>query len=184
MQNLEPFVLYNVSIASLKLTLKSGKEYEFPEALANGRANYILFEELIRAITGLRKTTQSDHTGAKGERYEQKAYFDQHKYASISYDEFQTSASSTFGANNFGPTIKRHLENSEYQKALEICHQTGYDKNDYYIYTNTRGYSLDIPLRYLVVPKPTVVSILNKRDPRLISRSRVLDLVTEHLSIN
>jgi hypothetical protein len=42
MPNLEPYSLYEVAIESLKLTLKNGKQYEFPETLANGRANYVL----------------------------------------------------------------------------------------------------------------------------------------------
>ena len=60
MPNLDPYTMYEVQIESLKLNLKNGISYEFPDTLANGRANYILFEELVRALTGLRKTTGSD----------------------------------------------------------------------------------------------------------------------------
>ena len=174
MPNLEPYSLYEVAIESLKLTLKNGKQYEFPETLANGRANYVLFEELVRALTGLSKTAGSDHSGPDGTKFEQKAYKDPELYPSENHDYFQTSASSTFGANNDGPRIKRLLDTNDYESALKICRVTGYDHNDFYIYTNTRGFKANIPLRYFVVPTIDVIKNLNPEDPRQISRSVLL----------
>ena len=180
---LEPFVLYEVPISSLTLTLGSGKAYEFPDTLRNGRANYILFEELIRAITGLFKEKQSDHVSSDGKKYEQKAYPDPEIYPEAKFDNFQTSASSTFGANNNGPRIKKLLEESSYEEALKICKETGYSKNDFYIYTNTSGYKLEIPFRYIVIPVESVLERLNRKDPREISRVSILNAGTKNISI-
>lgn len=174
MPNLEPYTLYEVAIESLILTLKNGKQYEFPDTLANGRANYILFEELVRALTGLIKTAGSDHTSPTGTKYEQKAFKDTVLYPGTENDLFQTSASSTFGANNDGPRIKRLLAANDYESALKICRVTGYDHNEFYIYTNTRGFKPTVPLKYFVVPTVDVISNLNPSDPREISRKTLL----------
>jgi hypothetical protein len=178
MSYLEPFVMYEVQIKALALTLKSGKSYEFPDTLKNGRANYILFEELIRAITGLTKEKQSDHVSSTGKKYEQKAYADPEAYPESKFDYFQTSASSTFAANNNGPRIKKLLEASSYEEALQICKDTGYSKNDFYIYTNTSGFSVEIPFRYVVIPVSDVLKMIDKNDPREISRKEILSKVS------
>jgi hypothetical protein len=174
MRNLEPFVLYKCDILSLKLEISGGREFEFPETLSNGRANYILFEELVRNLTGLAKTRQSDHVAGDGTTFEQKAFFDSEKFPELKYDLFQTSASSTFGANNNGPRIKRLLSDGKYEDALEICKATGYSKNDFYIYTNTRGFKVDCMFKYFVIPTQDVLHLLDAQDPRLVSRSKLL----------
>lgn len=180
---LEPFVLYELKIASLTLQLESGQQYEFPETLSNGRANYILFEELVRSITGLVKTTGSDHVSKSNKRYEQKAFYDVNLFPDTKYDLFQTSASSTFGANNNGPKIKKLIDNSDYESALKICNETGYLKNDFYIYTNTRSYRASIPFRYLVVPTQNVLEFIDPVDPRMISRHKFLNQVHSVIQI-
>lgn len=174
---LEPFVLYETGIDSLRLILNSGSQLQFPDTLANGRANYILFEELVRTLTGLQKTAGSDHEGSGGLRYEQKAFSDRELHPSASKNLFQTSASSTFGANNQGPKIDKLLASGDYAAALEICEETGYSKNDFYIYTNTRGYNPSVPFRHIVVPTSFVLSNLDLGDPRLISRDILLENV-------
>ena len=183
MPNLTPYTLYEVQIESLKLTLKNGSYYEFPDTLANGRANYILFEELVRALTGLRKTTGSDHTSSDGSIYEQKAFKDLELFPGDENDLFQTSASSTFGANNKGPVIKRLLETNDYESALKICCETGYDKNDYYIYTNTKSFQPIVAMKYFIVPKEDVLANLSATDPRLISRKALMKKVTSKVAI-
>jgi hypothetical protein len=183
MQNLEPYSLYEVGIKSLILTLKNGTQYEFPDTLANGRANYILFEELIRKLTGLKKTSGSDHTAPNGAKYEQKAFNDTILYPGEKNDLFQTSASSTFGANNNGPRIKRLLEASDYESALKICRVTGYDHNDFYVYTNTKGFKPTVPLKYFVVPTIDVISNLDPSDPRLISRAMLLKKIKKTIQL-
>lgn len=180
---LEPHVLYEVGIRSLCLTLNSGAVFEFPETLSNGRANYILFEELVRKLTGLKKTANSDHTGPNNTKFEQKAFFDLELYPSDEYDYFQTSASNTFPANNYGPTIKRFLEAGDYESALSLCKQTGYNHNDFYIYTNSRKYNTSIPFKFFVVPTKVVLSHLSEDDPRLVSRRLLLSDIKSKLVI-
>jgi hypothetical protein len=183
MPNLEPYSLYEVQIESLVLTLKNGSKYEFPDTLANGRSNYILFEELVRALTGLTKTAGSDHTALDGTKYEQKAFKDTILYPGEKNDLFQTSASSTFGANNNGPRIKRLLETNDYESALKICRVTGYDHNDFYIYTNTKGFKPTVSMKYFVVPTIDVISNLNPSDPRQISRKKLLAKIKKSVQL-
>ena len=144
--------------------------------LGNGRSNYLLFEHLVRSIVGLESTTGSDHVASDGNRYEQKAFTD--VAIDPAADLFQTSASSTFNANNNGPKVKACIEAGDYQAALDICCSTGYDHNDFYIYTNTRSYNPSVPFRFILVPKSDVISMLDKRDPRLLSRDLLLSRVT------
>jgi hypothetical protein len=172
MRNLEPFVLYKCNILSLKLQISGNREFEFPETLSNGRANYILFEELVRNLTGLVKTRQSDHLAENGSTFEQKAFFDSERYPAK--DLFQTSASNTFGANNNGPRIKQLLRDGKYSEALQICKTTGYDKNEFYIYTNTRDFKVDSMFKYFIIPTSVVLESLDKQDPRLVSRDQLL----------
>lgn len=182
-KSLPTYVMFEVEIESLVLNLKSGKSFQFPEMLSNGRANYILFEQLIRKLTGLTKTSKSDHTAADGTCYEQKAYSDTTLYPSSDDDFFHTSASSTFGPNNNGPKIKAFLEKGDYASALKICKETGYDHNEFYIYTNTRGFSPSVPLRFFIVPTADVLANLSKEDPREISRKILLAKITSTVAI-
>jgi hypothetical protein len=174
MKNLDPFVLYKCDIHSLKLQISGKREFEFPETLSNGRANYILFEELVRNLTGLTKSKNSDHVAEDGTTYEQKAFYDSERFPSTKYNLFQTSASNTFGANNNGPKIKKLLVEGDYAQALEICKATGYDKNDFYLYTNTRKFKVNCMFRYFVVPTSVVLQNLDSNDPRLVSRDSLL----------
>ena len=186
-QNLRPFVQYSIGLQEVNVGFTGGSTCPVPEVLSNGRASYVIFETLVRFLTGLRKTTRSDHVGPDGSTYEQKAYVDEENFDAPSSarrtDFFQTSASSTFGANNNGPIIKRFLESGDYGAALQICKDTGYSKNDFYIYTNTRGFSPVIPFRYVIIPTQEVLANLSTEDPRQISRAAVLSLVTERVEI-
>jgi hypothetical protein len=183
MKNLEEFVLYEVKIESLQLTLSSGPKLEFPEMFANGRASYVMFEQLVRYLTGLEKSKGSDHQLSQNARCEQKAFSDIELYPKTTSDYFQTSASSTFPANNFGPTIKKLLESNDYQGALRICKETGYNHNDFYIYTNTKGFKNEVPFRYVVVPTSFILSNLNPLDPREISRKAFLGKITKIVTL-
>lgn len=175
-------VLYEVEIDRLVLLLQDGREFSFPETLSNGRASYVLFESLVRELTGLAKTTGSDHIDDQGRTYEQKAYTD-HELFPHGKDLFQCSASSTFAANNRGPVINRLLEDGDYESALEICRETGYSKNDFYIFSNTRDYRPDVPFRFIVMTSESVVSMLDTTDPRMISRCAVLSTVKETIRL-
>ena len=176
-----PFVLYRLEISRLSLDLNSGSSISMPEALKNGRANYIIFEELVRKLTGLKKATGSDHKDSEGRTYEQKSFVDER--IDPTGDMFRTSSSSTFGANNHGPKIKQFLSDGDYPSALNLCMETGYNKNDFYIYTNTGQYEVSVPFKYLVIPKNSVISLLSKTDPRMISRKEILELSTSEVEI-
>jgi hypothetical protein len=177
----DPFVVYELPIKSLTLTTKSGAQILMNEGLNNGRANYVLFQSLVARCTGLSEGSEGAASDLS-EGHEVKAYYDHDLYPES--DEFQTSASSTFGANNKGPVIKKLLDNGDYQAALKICVETGYAKNNAYVYTNTRKYIAEVPFRYVIVPTKDVLGLLSKNDPRLISRDAILQRVKKTVVIN
>ena len=168
--------LYEIGIQKLSLTFSDNTEMSFPEALASGRANYMIFEALVRENAGLGKTKGSDHEDEMGRKYEQKAYEDPELHTK-SKDLFRCSASSTFGANNNGPKIKKLLEDGNYQGALDICMRTGYEKNDFYVFSNSGNFKPAVPFRYFIVPQNLVVQNLDSDDPRMISRSRLFSMI-------
>ena len=170
---IETGVLYETTIAQVVVKLTDDRSFEFDEVLSNGRASYVIFENLVRELTGLVKATGSDHKDDLGRKYEQKAYPDIDLWPRDK-DLFRCSASSTFGANNNGPRIKRLLDDGDYEGALEICRETGYDKNDFYIFTNTSKFVPSVPFRFVCMTAQDVLANVDKDDPRLISRSMVL----------
>lgn len=170
------YTMYEIKIDRLALILGDGSERVFPEALASGRANYMLFEALVRDFSGLVKTAGSDHKDSLDRTYEQKAYEDPEAYPK-SNDNFRCSSSSTFAANNHGPKVKKFLELGDYDAALKVCKETGYDKNDFYVFTNSGSFVASVPFRYFIIPKDDVVANLDSEDPRLISRSKLLSMV-------
>lgn len=174
--NRTPFVMYEIGIAKLALHLTDGSEKVFPDALASGRANYMLFEALVRDFADLTKTTGSDHKDSDNKIYEQKAYEDPELYPRAK-DLFRCSSSSTFGANNNGPIVKRMLLEGDYAGALELCKITGYSKNDFYVFTNSGSFKPDVPFRYFIIPSSTVVANLDSEDPRLISKNNLLGMI-------
>jgi hypothetical protein len=149
---LQTRVLYEVGIVKQVLVLRNGEEKNYPEVLANGRANYITFEWLIRDLVGLEKTTGSDSKNSEGLMYEQKAYKDPELHPTDP-DLFRVSSSSTFGANNLGPMVNKLVTDGKYAEAFEIVNETGYSKNDFYILTNTGGFNPSIPLRFVILEK-------------------------------
>lgn len=179
----ETHTLYEIGVKRLVLQLSSGVDLIMDKALANGRANYVIFEETIRHFTGLLATTGSDHKDSAGKTYEQKSYPDAELHPG-SPDLFRISSSSTFAANNYGPKVKALLESGDYDSALELCKTTGYNKNDFYIFTNTGGFRPNSMLRYIILPKAEVLEHLDSEDPRLISRSTVLGLAKAKVVIS
>lgn len=169
---------YEVDLKSLDLNFKNGSPLSMTETLASGRANYIIFETLVRKITGLTEGTGCDHFDEMAKRYEQKAYSDSNLYPN-SKDTFQVSASSTFPANNHGPTIKRLLDDGKYNEALEICRtvKNGFNSNDYYILTNTADYRPSVPFRYFIVESKELQNHLSKSDPRLASKKSLFSVL-------
>lgn len=185
--NNSPFVLYEVDLKSLKLGFGNGSELDVSQLLSNGRANYIIFEHLISTFSGIEANSQggkSDLRNAAGYNYEVKSYQDVVANPLPKADLFHTASSSTFGANNHGPAVKKLLDAGKYPEALQLCMEKGYDKNDFYVYINSAQYQISIALSYVIIPKQDVLRLLSKSDPRLISRRDVLDLVTKKVVIH
>jgi len=176
----DPFVLYEGSLE--KLTLRAFEsDIDVTDTLSNGRSSYILFQKLVSIVVGLDANSEggdSDLAGSLG-KYEVKAFHDVELHPAPKYDLFHTSASSTFPPNNRGPQIKSLLADGHYSGALDICKQTGYDKNDFYIYTNTSDFVSTVPFRFLILPTKKVLQLLSSDDPRLISRKAILSQCTE-----
>jgi hypothetical protein len=173
----EPYVLYEVRLKGLVLEIDRGAKFDASHLLANGRANYILFENFIAECAGLIPNSQggaSDLCDDSGSGYEVKSFKDVEKFPDRRNDRFHTAASSTFGPNNHGPAIKRLLQEGKYPEALRICRESGFDKNEFYVYVNSAQYDVSIPLRYVILPTLDVLSMISKEDPRLISRSDIL----------
>lgn len=160
------------------LTLNAfGWEIPMEEILSNGRSNYILFQKLAAMAAGLEGNSEggdSDLVDANGLKYEVKAFRDIEAHPDTKHDLFHTAASSTFSANNHGPEINALLSEGRYAEAKEVCIQTGYGKNDFYVYTNTAQYSTKTPFRFIIVPTSEVLEMLDTNDPRLIDRQKVL----------
>lgn len=179
---LQPFVLYELKINGLALEVEldgTQRLVGMDEALTNGRGSYLIFERLVRLLFGLEQAVRSDHRNVYNQRIEQKAYVDPQNRGYQSPGEFQTSASATFPANNFGPQIRQLLRAGDYSAAFDICFETGYSKNDLYIYTNTgnsnrQKFDLSYPFRCVAVPTKDVLELLNKSDPRYISIEDIL----------
>ena len=165
-----------------------GGSVDVTDVLSNGRASYIVIQRLVAGLIGLRghsESADSDLIDDHGAGYEVKAFKEAELHPQPSADWFHTAASSTFSANNHGPAIKKMLADDRYDDALRLCHETGYAKNDYYLYTNTASWDLSVPLRFIIVPTATVLANLSSEDPRLISR-RTLDRLaqrTERLTV-
>lgn len=180
-------MLYEVKLKGLVLEIDRGRKFDATHLLANGRANYILFENFVAQCAGLSPNSQggaSDLCDSRGRGYEVKSYKDPESFPGVRNEKFHTAASSTFGPNNHGPTINRLLHSGNYSKALEICRESGFDKNDFYIYVNSAQYNISIPLRYMILPTSKVLALLSKDDPRLISRSDILALSRKKVIIS
>jgi hypothetical protein len=186
MANNETHVLYEIRLKGLVLEVDGGTKFDATHLLANGRANYILFENFIAQCAGLSPNSQggaSDLCDNSGRGYEVKSYKDPESFPGTKYDMFHTAASSTFGPNNHGPVIKGLLQSGDYEAALKICRESGFDKNEFYVYVNSAQYDISVPLRYMIFPKSDVLSLLSKKDPRQISRADILSRVKKKVSI-
>ena len=170
------FTMYEIGVDRLSLIMSDGSERSFPGALENGRVNYGVFEYLVRDLAGLEDTSGPDHQDEFGMIYEQKSYVDPENSTSRS-DLFHCSSSSTFPANNYGKTIKKFLDANDYESALELCKEKGYNKSEYYIFTNSGKYRNNVPFRYFIIPTKDLISNLSSEDPRKVSLSRLLGMI-------
>ncbi len=176
----EPFVLYELELAALTLSLANGEELDFTFALTTGRANYIMFQSLVGHYSGLLGNSEggkADLCDASGQTYEVKSYRDIVLHPGVKNDKFHTAASSTFGPNNHGPEINKLLKAGQYAQALAVCDAAGYAHNDFYVYTNTSQYGLGVPFNYFIVPTSHLRTLLSPDDPRLVSRRDLLNSI-------
>jgi hypothetical protein len=182
-----PLTLYSLPLTSLRLHLGNGASLDLSSALFNGRSNYVLFQKVVAQTAGLSPHSEGADSDLQdpstGQQYEVKAYHDPVLHPSVRRDSVHTAASSTFGANNKGPVIKSFLDAGQYLEALAVCEETGFKKNDFYLYTNTRGFDCSQPLRYIIVPTALVRAGLDRTDPRLISRTYLLGLARRKQTI-
>lgn len=180
--------MYEVDLKGL--TVKIGDmDIDISTILSNGRSSYLIFETLVAKFTGLKPGTQggtSDLTDENGNGYEVKAYIDEDNVNArrSNVDYFHTAASSTHSGNNLNGPILSLLNADKYDDAFAICNETGYAKNKYYIYTNTREYTTDIPFRFFIVTKNSVIQNLSDKDPRLVSRKGLLNKVKKTVKIS
>lgn len=175
-------MLYELPVTALVGRLGT-VEIDLTAVLGSGRTNYAVFQALVSWCTGMAPNSEGaagDLVTAGGLTAEVKAYPDHlvHPAATAANELIHTAASCTFGANNRGPQVKALLAGGRWDEALAVCRQTGYDKNAFYVYTNTRRYVPGTPLRYVVIPTASVVAHLDREDPRLIRRTQLLGLVT------
>jgi hypothetical protein len=182
-------VLYELALDGLHLRFAGGIELDVTDTLTSGRVNYALFQSLVGRCAGLSPHSEggaADLVAGDGTRYEVKAYFDHvaHPGDRRRVADIHTAASSTFSANNHGPRVAALLAAGRYDDALGICSQLGYAHNDYYVYTNTRGYTPAVPLRYTVVATSTLLDVLSGDDPRVVPRASILGLVTRTETID
>jgi hypothetical protein len=180
--------LYRLQLEGLQLMLPGGIGLDVSALLSNGRANYTIFQALAGRCAGLSQHSEggdSDLASRDGVRYEVKAFADAglHPRERAKHATVHTAASSTFGPNNHGPRIKKLLDAGKWDEAFEICWETGYAKNEFYLYTNTRDYSVAAPFSYVIIPRDEVVANLSKTDPRVISRATLLGLVQDEVTI-
>lgn len=180
----QPYVLYELKLSGLLVGISEGGDFDASFAMSNGRANYIIVQGLIAACAGLEKNSEgakSDLRDQAGRGYEVKSFKDPQRWPSRTYksDTFHTAASSAFSANNDGPRIKKLLKEGNYDMALKICRESGYDKNQFYVYVNSGKFDFSVPLRYLILPTEEVLRLVSKEDPRVIARKDLLELVRD-----
>ena len=186
----QPYTLYHAPTANFKFQVTGcGAPIDVTrEVMGSGRSNYPVIQKLVARAAGLTLNTEgqgSDLVDADGRGYEVKAFLDTdaHPGESKTLNLFHTSASSTFARNGQAAKVNQLLDDGQYQQALQLCRATGYDRNDFYLYTNTREFSHGGPLKYIIIPTAAVLENISKHDPRLIDRRTILALATQTVEI-
>lgn len=182
-----PNTIYQGRIESLQLNAFNAG-IDASSTLRNGRSNYVLFQGIIAIVTGLTVSAEYNRgrppaskvkgdlvDAATGDSYEVKSFRDE-SIATTSEDKFHTAASSLFASNSGSGPVKDALARGDYAAALEICKDKSYSHNDFYIYTNTGGFRAPGIFRFVILATETVLTLLDKTDPRLISRNAIFEL--------
>lgn len=173
-----PGVLYEVEIKFVLRALDvKGAVISLDAILKNGRGSYLIFQAVASHYAGLVAGTEGKGSDLveedTGEGYEVKSYPDPDNYPRK--DEIHCGPSSVFANNSSASTYKKLLKEGDYKGALRLCHEKGYGKNDYYLFTNTAGYAPEQKyFRYLIIHRDDLVKIVEPKDPAKLSRVKLL----------
>ena len=173
---LELHVLYEIPIKSLELTFGTKKKMDLLSTLSNGRGSYLVFEALIRELTGLVQGKKADHADVNGRLYEQKSYVDLDNKPR-NQGKIHTGASGLFANNSGAKAYKELLKNQDYVEAMRTCKNLGYASNSFYIYTNTGEYNISVPFRFMTVESKWVIKNVEKENPAILKREKLLNSI-------
>jgi hypothetical protein len=173
-----PGVLYEVEIKFVLRALDAkGGAISLDAILKNGRGSYLIFQAVASHYAGLVAGTEGKGSDLveedSGDGYEVKSYPDPDDYPRK--DEIHCGPSSVFANNSSAAAYKKFLKEGDYKGALRLCHEKGYGKNDYYLFTNTAGYAAGQKhFRYLIIHRDDLVKIVEPMDPAKLSRAKLL----------
>lgn len=169
-ENIRLHHIYELDLGPLTISV-NGNTKTLTKVLLNGRGSYLIMQDLIADHLGLTSNSEGSDSDLKLEnpftKFEAKKLTDK--------KNVHTASSALFGPNSSTKQFKEHRAKS-YNDALEFCRKNSYNKNDFYIYHwNTLN-----KLKFIIVPTDFVVSNLDKKDPRLISRKIILESVIKN----
>jgi hypothetical protein len=173
-----PGVLYEVDIKFVLRALDAkGGEISLDSILKNGRGSYLIFQAVASHYAGLVAGTEGKGSDLveedSGDGYEVKSYPDPDNHPKM--DEIHCGPSSVFANNSSAAPYKKLLKEGDFKGALKLCHDKGYGKNDYYLFTNTARYAPEQKhFRYLIIHRDELVKIVETKDPAKLSRSKLL----------
>lgn len=173
-----PGILYEVKIEFFLHALDAkGGTISLDAILKNGRGSYLIFQAVASHYAGLVAGTEGKGSDLveedSGDGYEVKSYPDPDNHPRM--DEIHCGPSSVFANNSSAAAYKKLLNEGDFKGALRLCHEKGYSKNDYYLFTNTARYaSGQKHFRYLIIHRDELVKIVEPMDPAKLSRSRLL----------
>jgi len=180
---LQQHVLYEISLKSLELTFGKNRKMDLMSTLRNGRGSYLIFEALIRNLTGLQQGKKADHVDSKGNLYEQKSYVDLDNKPR-SKGNIHTGASSLFASNSGAREYKKLLLDKNYKSAMTTCKKLGYSSNSFYIYTNTGEFNRLVPFRFITVKTSWVVGNVNGDNPAILKRELLLKSISKRIMLD
>ncbi len=175
-KHLELHVLYEIKVKTLDLSFGSNKKLNVLSTLSNGRGSYLIFESLIRNITGLKQGKKADHVNGKGELFEQKSFVDLENKPR-NQGKIHTGASALFANHSGARAYKKLLKNHNYFEAMETCKKLGYASNSFYIYTNTGEFNVKVPFRFITVESKWVIDNVEMDNPAILMRKKLLDSI-------
>lgn len=172
-------VLYEVEIEFVLEAIDAAKnKIKLNSILENGRGSYLIFQDIAAHYAGLTGGTEGSGSDLveedSGDGYEVKSYHDHLLYTKPKHDEVHCGPSSVFANNSSAAEYKAFIKEKNYEGALNLCFEKGYNKNDYYVFTNTSKFKSGT-FRYLVIHRDNLVKIVNREDPAKVSRKKLLE---------